>query len=344
MRKSPRIIISRVLIITGAVLIAAALIYEAANYPWKTLYQSPEQLQIDTIPDPTMPRLDEIEVILKEYENEPLYDEETPSEEPAEQSEEPAALDLPGSGDNLAGGIVNKAPVKQEPLVVLGAIKIPKLDVSVNVLEGSSQRELLFGAGHVLGSPQMGRRGNVVISGHRVTARMHPFRHLDKMVAGDIVILKDDQHVYTYETLETFIVGNTETWVMQKVDGLKYGLTLITCHPVGSARQRLILRAQLKDIDGLTPDEFYAPQPSPSPDESGETPEETDGESADPSEPASPTEPADPAASETELLPEIPDVEAPIGVLPVQDAVSAPPSSDASSAPDPTASPSPSGS
>ena len=263
MRISARTLISRILLISGAVLIATALVYEAVNYPWQILFQSAEALQVDSLPDPTLPDLKDIEVILKEFEEEdPYADPSDPAQTPSSEPEETSSPDnLPGQEDNLAAGIVS-TPAVTRPMVVLGAVKIPKLNVSVNLLEGSSQVELLYGAGHVTGSPQMGGRGNVVVSGHRVTARMHPFRHLDKMEAGDVVILKNDEHTYTYETLETFIIGNKETWVMQRVEGLTYGLTLITCHPVGSARQRLILRAQLKDIDGLTPEEFFAP-PSP---------------------------------------------------------------------------------
>jgi LPXTG-site transpeptidase (sortase) family protein len=107
-----------------------------------------------------------------------------------------------------------------------------------------------------------GQPGNVCIAGHRVTARMHPFRHLEMMAPGDYVFVQYQEHVYTYETLETFVISNTDVSVMRAVPGEPHLLTLITCHPPGSARERLILRGRLILVDDRPPEEFFSP-PTP---------------------------------------------------------------------------------
>jgi hypothetical protein len=134
---------------------------------------------------------------------------------------------------------------------------------------------------------------------------MHPFRHLDKMAAGDYVFVKYAEHTYVYETTETFVVSNKDRWIMDPVPSERYLLTLITCHPVGSARQRLILRARLIEIDGMTPQEFYAPEVPETP-EGSDTPADA-GASVDASAPPAPDTPADVGVSVDASAPPTPD-------------------------------------
>lgn len=270
-----RVVISRILIFGGLGLMAVAAVYELANYPWGIVFGKPEDFKEDTLPDPTPPPF----ASLIEYDPREDHDD----------GEETGAPELPGSETyaQFAAGA-------DETVVcsVIGAVKIPKLGIFVNIMDGTTQTHLLLGAGHVRGTPLPGKRGNCSIAGHRVTARMHPFRHLDKMEAGDYVYVIYDGHKYLYETLSTFIVSNTEGWVMENDPSEEYMLTLITCHPVGSARQRLILRGRLTDVDGLAPEDFFAAQEaaqasSPPPEETAPPEELLPGETP-PGETAAP--------------------------------------------------------
>lgn len=247
-RRSAKKIVSRVLIITGAACILFAAAYEAIGYPWQILFKGQDELNADSLPDPSPPNVDYIVSLYEDW-------------EPPQETDEP---ELPGADDgylNLAGpDTASSLP----PITLLGWVKVPKLEVSVNLLEGTGTQELLVGAGHVRSTPAVGAKGNCVIAGHRVTRVMHPFRHLDKMKEGDLVVLENDMHTYTYSAVGTpFAVKNTENWVMGEVKEIDYCLTIVTCHPVGSARERLILRCKLIDIDGMSPEAFYA-RPSPS--------------------------------------------------------------------------------
>ena len=126
--------------------------------------------------------------------------------------------------------------------------------------------EMKYGVGHVTGTAMPGEKGNCAISGHRP----YPFRYLDTLTEGDKVIVKRDGVVYTYSVYESFEVLPEETWVLDNIIGEKYTLTLITCTPYMVSSHRLIVRARLIDIDGMTPAEYYG-------EEEEEPPETDDG-------------------------------------------------------------------
>jgi len=139
----------------------------------------------------------------------------------------------------------------------LTRIMIPKLGVDAMVVEGTSQAALRAGAGHYPNTPLPGEAGNVSIAGHRVTYG-RPFNRIDELRVGDEIKLETPLAMHTYH-----VVGhpggtrapcpNGACWVTDPHDWGVVSetpgsmLTLTTCHPKGSARQRLILRAELVD-------------------------------------------------------------------------------------------------
>ena len=126
----------------------------------------------------------------------------------------------------------------------LTRIKIPKIKVDVVVVEGTTQSALRAGAGHYPQTPLPCEEGNVGIAGHRTTYGK-PFHNLDQLAVGDEIILETPIGSCRY-VLEVapFVVSPTDTHV---VDPTAHGqLTLTTCHPKGSAAQRLIVQAVLQ--------------------------------------------------------------------------------------------------
>ena len=233
-RKTPGWIVSHVLIGVGLLLMLSAAGYEMANYPWRSLCWSQEDLNNLDLPDPAPPH----------------YNEDAETYVPNSDEDAIADESLLSIFDGPDPSIIHE---------LLGYLKIPRLNLSVNIFEGASQTQLLLGAGHVIGTPMPGTPGNVCISGHRVTARMHPLRHMDKMRKGDFVFVVYEGHVFKYETTEVFPVYSAENWVLRQPDEEMHMLTLITCHPPGSARQRLILRGSLIEVDGQPVDENQFP-------------------------------------------------------------------------------------
>jgi sortase A len=126
----------------------------------------------------------------------------------------------------------------------LTRIKIPAIGVDTVVVEGTSASALKAGAGHYPNTPLPCEAGNVAIAGHRTTYG-RPFNHLDRLKDGDVVILTTPIGSCTYEvTRAPFIVSPQDFSVVHN-DPAKKLLTLTTCHPKGSARQRLVVQATL---------------------------------------------------------------------------------------------------
>lgn len=146
---------------------------------------------------------------------------------------------------------VRKAYLKRELRVGDGLtrLRIPAIGLEVIVVEGVGADALRAGAGHYPGTPLPGEPGNVAIAGHRVTYGQ-PFHRLDEVSAGDVVELETPFAVHRYRVPDR-VADHANPWVVAPDDVAVVGpapghvLTLTTCHPKGSARQRLVLRAEL---------------------------------------------------------------------------------------------------
>lgn len=136
--------------------------------------------------------------------------------------------------------------VTEEPTPDLGdgiaLIRIPKIGVDHVVVEGIGVEVLKKGPGHYPATAFPGHFGNVVISGHRTTYGA-PFYKLDELVIGDEIKLVDREGTYRYAVTESKIVAPTDLSVV--TPSTEARLTLTTCHPRFSARQRLIIVAAL---------------------------------------------------------------------------------------------------
>lgn len=132
----------------------------------------------------------------------------------------------------------------------LTTLKLPKIGLSVLVVEGTTPDALRAGAGHYQQTPLPGEAGNVGIAGHRTTYG-RPFNRLDEMAAGDLAVLETPLATYTYKAVGAF-KGHANPWVVVPTDvsvvapdKKAHELTLTTCNPKGSARQRLVMRFTL---------------------------------------------------------------------------------------------------
>jgi sortase A len=128
------------------------------------------------------------------------------------------------------------------------------------VVEGTSVADLKHGPGHIPGTALPGDIGNVVVSGHRTTYGA-PFQRLDELTAGSVAVLETRDGWFTYTVRDKTIVAPTAVDVTYAVPGDPVAkpvdrlLTLTTCHPKYSAKQRLIVQAELtaasRKSDGL---------------------------------------------------------------------------------------------
>lgn len=138
-------------------------------------------------------------------------------------------------------------PVEGEAVAVL---RIPRLGVDKAVVEGVGVADLKQGPGHYPGSPMPGQVGNAAIAGHRTTYGA-PFYELDRLVAGDEVLVTTRQGDFRFEVDRTLIVPPNQVDVLDPTDEAR--LTLTTCNPRFSARERLVVSAVLTDDPAPTP-------------------------------------------------------------------------------------------
>jgi sortase A len=131
----------------------------------------------------------------------------------------------------------------------LAVIDIPKIQLDNKVVvEGVGREELRKGPGHVPSTVLPGQPGTFGVSGHRTTYGA-PFYRLNELTKGDTITVIIREAIYTYTVTRTAIVRPTDVQVLDDVEGPdgkpKATITLTTCHPRYSARQRLIVFGDL---------------------------------------------------------------------------------------------------
>ncbi|MDR0979923.1 MAG: sortase [Candidatus Nomurabacteria bacterium] len=134
-------------------------------------------------------------------------------------------------------------------------LMIPKINVSVPIIYGckldekSQSKCMRQGVMHFAisgANARPGQNGNFVLSGHSSNDALSSgdykfiFAQLPKLVEGDLAYVNNEGVRYTYVVDEIKIVGPDD------VEALRIGddqpmMTLITCYPIGSARQRMLI-------------------------------------------------------------------------------------------------------
>jgi LPXTG-site transpeptidase (sortase) family protein len=158
-------------------------------------------------------------------------------------------------------------PPTQTPAPALPTrIVIPSIDVDAPVLPVSWQTtevngqeqaawEVLdmYAAGWHETSAPLGVPGNTVFNGHNTT-HGEVFRDLYTLEAGDEIVVYSDDTPYAYVVSEVLILPEANQPLEVRIENARYALptederlTLITCHPYGSLRYRLIVIAYPDD-------------------------------------------------------------------------------------------------
>ncbi|GAA3787908.1 hypothetical protein GCM10022226_03030 [Sphaerisporangium flaviroseum] len=130
----------------------------------------------------------------------------------------------------------------------VGLIRIPRFgrDYEYAILEGVGSEHLRRGPGHYPGTALPGKVGNFVLSGHRTTYAA-PFNRIDELRRGDDIVIEAPEARYTYRVSGKQVVYPTDVDVVAPVPShpgerpSQALITLTTCHPEYSARQRLVV-------------------------------------------------------------------------------------------------------
>jgi sortase A len=124
---------------------------------------------------------------------------------------------------------------------LVGRLEIPRLGLSVMVVEGDNSADLKRAVGHIPGTALPGEPGNVGIAGHRDTL----FRPLRSIQRNDLIRLSTLEGDYGYRVVSTSVVGPEDVQVLSPTG--KEALTMVTCFPfyyIGPAPKRFIVRAE----------------------------------------------------------------------------------------------------
>lgn len=133
--------------------------------------------------------------------------------------------------------------------------------------EEAFQAELRYGVVHYPNTALPGNPGNSVIFGHSSGVWWAAgdykfiFSQLDKLENGDKIFIDFDSKRYMYEVTAKRVVEANDVSVLQPTNG--YNLTLLTCFPVGSDKQRLVVTAKQVIPDPTLEAQTQAQQTAP---------------------------------------------------------------------------------
>lgn len=145
---------------------------------------------------------------------------------------------------------------------------IPRLgrDYGYAIVQGTSDADLEKGPGHYTGTALPGQVGNFAVAGHRV-GKGEPFLNLDKLQAGDPVVVETESSWFVYRVLgvdgdiSAPMAGVPGREIVDPGDGAvldpvpdhpgqqptRRYLTLTTCHPKFTATHRMVIHAVLAE-------------------------------------------------------------------------------------------------
>ncbi|MGV8979246.1 MAG: class E sortase [Cellulomonas sp.] len=176
----------------------------------------------------------------------------------------PSAASTPGATDSgpTTGPVIapphrgEEPPVEAEPglRTTFATLQVPRWDGEPErpVSEGVDKATVLdaLGIGHYPGTVMPGAIGNFALAGHRTTYAK-PFNRVAELQLGDPIVIRTASTWYVYRVTSTQIVNPQDVAVIAPVPGkpgvnpTERSITLTTCHPMFSARERFIVHGVL---------------------------------------------------------------------------------------------------
>lgn len=154
-------------------------------------------------------------------------------------------------------------PVVADPphATTFATLRVPRWgeDYVRPISEGTTREDVLdvLGIGHYTGTAMPGEIGNVGLAAHRTTYGK-PFNRVEELVVGDPIVIQTPDAWFVYRVTGTRVVLPHQTEVLAAVPGdvsaepTTSMLTLTTCHPMFSARERFVVHAELDEWTPLT--------------------------------------------------------------------------------------------
>jgi sortase A len=136
-----------------------------------------------------------------------------------------------------------------EPRERAGAVarmRIPKVGLDTYVVAGASLRDLRGGPGMIASTSVPGTPGRSVVAGHRTTYGAE-FNRNEELRAGDEIFVDTPAGTTTYRVTGRRVIRPSDAQAIVEITtpGGPNRLILTTCHPKFSARQRLLVEADM---------------------------------------------------------------------------------------------------
>lgn len=136
---------------------------------------------------------------------------------------------------------------------VIGQIEIERLQVTLPILKGVNQPNLLAGAATMREDQQMGK-GNYPLVGHHMKDEDILFGPLLKLKKQDKINITNKEQVFTYEVTDINTIDESRIDVIQETTDAR--LTLITCDLPTATTHRLMITAKLVKHSKVMNEEF----------------------------------------------------------------------------------------
>jgi sortase A len=184
-----------------------------------------------------------------------------------EQAQVPAAADDAPEPPAVAVPQTGEPPVPVEPshATTFATMVVPRWDGEPErpISQGVDRESVLdlLGVGHYPGTAMPGAVGNFAVAAHRTTYGK-PFNRVQELVVGDPVVVRTQDTWYVYRVSSTVVVGPGDVSVIAPdpanpgAEPTTRTMTMTTCHPMFSARERYIVHLDL---------DYWAPTSGPAP-------------------------------------------------------------------------------
>ncbi|MBC1937920.1 class A sortase [Listeria grandensis] len=131
---------------------------------------------------------------------------------------------------------------EQKEAALVGNIKIASVGLDLDILQGTTTQNLLYGATTIREDQVMGQ-GNYVLLGHHMKRDSLLFSPLMNVKNGAVIVISDYDKSYRYKVNDIQVVNEDEAHVMEETEDNR--LTLITCDKSTETDKRLVITATL---------------------------------------------------------------------------------------------------
>lgn len=170
--------------------------------------------------------------------------------------DEPLAPLEASEGPAIVTPRYDEPPVMAEPeyLTTFASMRVPRWDgePTRTITQGTDRPNVLnpLGVGHYEGTAMPGGVGNFSLAAHRTTYGK-PFNRIAELQEGDPIVVWTEDTWYVYRVTSSQIVMPDDVQVIAPVpdqpdaEPTERFITLTTCHPMFSARERYIVHGVL---------------------------------------------------------------------------------------------------